>query len=271
MKIKKKYIIIFIILLIILLYYQNTTSSFIDQINEFNKKEWTKLVETPNPYFNNEKFLWLNPNNKFIKNNWPTTPDFDLEIKQDIMEQALKLPKGYCIIDCGAHMGDGSIPIALALTKLGRQDIIVYAIDPSKYKCDLINYVSVQNKINNLIVINCGLSDENFTYYKKESDDINSGAAQWTREIIQGSEEKMEFKTLDSLGMNNIGIIHLDVEGMEINALKGAQKSIYTTKPYLSIENNLEHKKNNNYYLDYLPQGYKWVYNKRENNCFKYY
>ena len=50
---------------------------------------------------------------------------------------------------------------------------------------------------------------------------------------------------------NKIGIIHLDVEGMEVNALKGAKETIDKNKPYLSLENNREHQKNNNYFLNF--------------------
>ena len=72
--------------------------------------------------------------------NWPNTFGWDKNIKQDIINKALLLPKNYSIIDCGAHIGDGSIPIAHALKHNNRDDIIVYAIDPSEYKCKFIKH-----------------------------------------------------------------------------------------------------------------------------------
>ena len=59
-----------------------------------------------------------------MKNNWPNTFDFDYEIKKDLLENALKMPENHGIIDCGAHIGDGSIPLAHALKHNNRSDII---------------------------------------------------------------------------------------------------------------------------------------------------
>jgi FkbM family methyltransferase len=261
----------FVLILFILV----NKDTFINHEAEFKNEQWKNLIKIRNDYINSD-ILWLNPEITLIKNNFPSDINFDKLIKQDIIYNALEIPKNYCIIDCGAHIGDGSIPIAHALKEKGRSDILVYAIDPSLYKCEIIKYLAIKNNLNNVIVINCGLSDENYIYYKKPLNttkfgEYNSGASEWTRELIHDYEEKIEFKTLDTLNINNIGIIHLDVEGMEINALKGAINSINKTKPYLSIENNGSNKDNNNYYLKVLPNGYKWVYNKEMNNCLKYF
>ena len=266
-----KFLLIIIVIILIIVYFNR--SNFIDHTKLLENQEWKNLIPTPNPYLSNgEKFLWLNPEIEFSKKNFPAVPEFDKEIKQDIIDQALKLDKKYCIIDCGAHIGDGAIPIAHALIKLNRSDITVYAIDPSTYKCDVMKYIAEKNNLRNLKIINCGLSNDNYTYYKLKGDDPNTGASIWTKNIKEKQEidEQMEFKTLDSLNINKIGIIHLDVEGMEVDALLGAKNSINKWKPYLSLENNLEHKYNNNYYIYYLPNGYKFIYNKRENNCLKF-
>ncbi len=85
-----------------------------------------------------------------MKSNFPNTFDFDYDIKEDIINKALTLPQNSCIIDCGAHIGDGSIAIAHALNYHKREDIIVYAIDPSKFKCDFINFIKTKNNLNNL-------------------------------------------------------------------------------------------------------------------------
>ena len=71
----------------------------------------------------------------------------------------------------------------------------------------------------------------------------------------------------------NIGILHLDVEGMEKDVLIGASNTIIKNKPYILIKNNYksgkdinENSKNNKYFLEFLPKGYKYIYNKNENN-----
>eukprot|EP00959_Pyramimonas_sp_CCMP1952_P329477 6897875-Pyramimonas_sp.AAC.1 len=65
----------------------------------------------------------------------PNTFEHDRHITQHILEHALALPPHSNIIDAGAHIGDGSIPIADALITAGRGDIKAYAIDPSPDKC----------------------------------------------------------------------------------------------------------------------------------------
>jgi hypothetical protein len=62
---------------------------------------------------------------------------------------------------------------------------------------------------------------------------------------------------------------------MEKEALIGGKDTINKYKPYISIENNSksgkdingnEHSLNNNYYLEFLPKEYKYLYNKGQNN-----
>ena len=98
------------------------------------------IVEAENPYLVDKslKLKWIHKDKSFMVNNFPSTFDFDYEIKKDLLEYSLKLPQDYGIIDSGAHIGDGAIPIAHALKFNNRKDITVYAIDPSKYKCDFI-------------------------------------------------------------------------------------------------------------------------------------
>ena len=103
------------------------------------------LENTENPYNTGSKLLWPNNDEEFLKNNFPNTFDFDKEIKQDIINRGRELPLNSAIIDCGAHIGDGAIPIAGALKSIGREDITVYAIDPGLEKIEFIT--EMRNKI----------------------------------------------------------------------------------------------------------------------------
>jgi len=247
------------------------------------------LDNVANPYIkptsnHNNYILWPKLNTDFMKNNWPNTFDFEYDIKEDIISNALRLPINSCIIDCGAHIGDGSIPIAHAMKYYNRNDITIYAIDPSKYKCDFINFIKNNNNLNNLIVLNYGLSSKNSKYtVNKTGWGINTGGWGWaiTNKTNNTNNENInEFIKLDDLVNKNIikpniGILHLDAEGGEVEALIGANNVIDKNKPYISIENNSRSGKdingnnnslNNNYYLKWLPYGYKYMYNKHENN-----
>jgi len=198
--------------------------------------------------------IWLKQDSEFMKNNFPSTFDFDYDIKDDIIAKALTLPSNYCIIDCGAHIGDGSVAIAHALKYNNREDIIVYAIDPSKYKCDFIEFIKQKNNLNNLIVLNYGLSNVNNNYKSLQQSGNNTGAWNWVinennndnnndNNDIENKDIINKFIKLDDLVKDNIikhniGIIHFDIEGMEKEALEGGIDTITKYKPYMSIENN---------------------------------
>jgi len=216
--------------------------------------------------------------------NYPNIFDWDYQIKEDIINKAFSLPLNSCIIDCGAHIGDGAVPIAHALKYHNREDIIVYAIDPSKFKCNYMEFIKTKNNLNNLIILNYGLSNVNVTYKKSSTGDFDSGGWEWNihDENDKNIDEKHinKFIKLDDLVKDNIisqniGIIHFDVEGMEKEALIGGKDSIEKYKPYFTIENNgksgkdingNENSSNNEYFLQFLPKGYKYLYNKGANN-----
>ena len=176
-----------------------------------DKKE---LIKIKNIYLNNKKkLIWINGIEiPFLIVNYPVRTYFDYKIKKDIFNKALLLDKYSCIIDCGAHIGDGSIPIAHALKHSGREDITVYAIDPSKNKCEFIKLMAKQNNLTNIVVINAGLSDIKTTYKANVVQGLNGGATVWSvNKDIQN--ECISFDILDDLVDKKIinkpiGIIH---------------------------------------------------------------
>jgi FkbM family methyltransferase len=143
------------------------------------------------------------------------------------------------------------------------------------YKCKIIEYFATINNLTNIKVINCGLSNENAEYTYVLSIARNTGGTNWKSiEMNEGivNTESQKFYTLDYLVQsgvikNNLGVIHLDVEGMEEKALEGGENTINKFKPYLSLENNHEGP---DIFLKYLPTGYKYMYNKENNNILMF-
>jgi FkbM family methyltransferase len=232
------------------------------------------------------KLKWISPDLTFVKQNFPNTIDWESKIKQDIINNGLKLPKNYCIIDSGAHIGDGAIPIAHALSIYNRNDIKVIAIEPSINKCNFIKKVIQLNNITNLQVINCGLSNKNKILFENQLPiwwkiTNNTGATTYSEQktlydkfietIFNTNNNQIKCKSIDSLYSNNIinnpiGIIHLDIEGFEPEALDGAKNIIKKFKPYLSIEDN-NNKLNSQINL---PKKYRNIKNIGNNKIYKY-
>lgn len=249
-----------------------------------------QVIHIKNIYLKEKNNLyWVNPNYIYCKLNWPNTIDWDFGIKQDIIEEALKLDLNSCIIDCGAHTGDGAIPIAHALKHYNRSDIIVYAIEPTFDKCEFIKYLAKINKLDNIHVLNYGLSnkvDIYNPYIPNVNGPLNTGALNWinNNDILKRinefknypfSHKSMNFTTLDLLIQNKIinkkiGIIHLDAEGGESNIVEGGFNIIQKDKPYLSIEyHNSDEKYRYNVFKDL---NHNYIFHKRidHNNTYKF-
>ena len=244
------------------------------------KGNYNDIITVNNPYLENKSLKWIDSENNFMENNWPNTFDFDYEIKKDLLENSLKMPENYGIIDCGAHIGDGSIPLAHALKYNNRSDIVVYAIDPSKYKCDFIEYMKKINNLDNLIVLNYGLSDKDNVKYTYAEKDVfgcdrgdNTGGIQWTikkHKSNTNNKDDIRFIKLDTLFdkkliNHKIGVIHLDVEGMEDKVLIGGLNYISNNKPYISLE---DHTNNTKKFENLLKNNYKNI--KKINSNYIY-
>jgi FkbM family methyltransferase len=114
-----------------------------------------KIISLKNP-IDGSDMLW--EESEFTKKKL-TGLYYDIEEKKAIFQYAKNNKPNYGIIDIEAHIGDFSVSIALALKNIGRSDIIVYAIDPSKENCNFIEKMSLINSVSNIKILNYGLSD----------------------------------------------------------------------------------------------------------------
>jgi FkbM family methyltransferase len=139
------------------------------------------------------------------------------------------------IIDLGAWIGDNSIPWAKNI------DGIVYAIDPSHENCEFINKTCEINQIKNVKTIECAISNINEAL--STNDNLNHCS------FINGNPglsgiNKVYAVSLDYLYekklIDNIGYIHLDVEGMEYKVINGSINLIDECRPIISFEQHLE-------------------------------
>jgi len=238
---------VFILLLLsILIFFLFGKEKCQDNNADVDGINYSQIVEIINP-LDNTLFFWENSN--FTTNNWPD-PYYDIHEKKFIFEKCKFNKPNHGIIDVGAHIGDLAIPLALALTNIGRRDIIVYAIDPSKEKCDFMKKMAKINSIENIRILNYGLSDSE-QIMGHDANDLNfknTGSQKWEKKINDSVEynkttyddERTLFVTTDSLFLKKeigpIGIYHIDVEGHEIELLNGSKALIDKFKPLIFIE-----------------------------------
>lgn len=161
----------------------------------------------------------------------------------------LTLPRGACYLDVGAHFGDSVVTMAAHAQSRGRDDLKFFALEPSAVKCQWIRRVVQANKLNHMVkVMQVAVGDKNdqlvappvfrnskvqkrcllngsLGYVVVQNDATNNQSNETnvteTNDALSGM---VKMVTLDSYAseMSPVGILHLDVEGWEPQALCGA-------------------------------------------------
>ena len=118
---------------------------------------------------------------------------------------------------------------------------IVYAIDPSPINCNFINEIMSLNSLTNIKIIQKAISDKNEIL--TTNGDLQHCSFVYDNPDNNGCN-KVESYSLDTLyslnEINNIGYIHLDVEGMEYRVIKGATNLIEHFRPLITFEQHFE-------------------------------
>jgi FkbM family methyltransferase len=181
------------------------------------------------------------------------------------MKEEIKkiLKNGGALIDAGAYIGDTSIMLANDFPNNS-----IYAIEPSGENCNFINNIIKNNNLQNLKCLNSILSNKEEFYSSIKNE--NKPNANYSLSSTNGG---LKSTTLDLLVANGvikekIGILHYDVEGMELEVLQGSEQTIKTQKPAIIVEMlNKETEKNKKIieYLKNLNYNYKII---DESCCF---
>lgn len=146
------------------------------------------------------------------------------------------VPNAVCF-DIGANIG----AISLAMSTYATQGK-VYAFEPSAANHNFLTYNVLQNQKANIEPLKLGVFDKNtemqFSYI-----DFGGGWSHITTEHAErGYQETVQCVRIDDWvkgkQLSKIDLIKLDVEGAEVPALKGMEKTIGLFKPDLIVEFN---------------------------------
>lgn len=137
----------------------------------------------------------------------------------------INLTQDEVFVDCGAYVGD---TIDSFRKYMGGYKKII-AFEPDKYNCHKIKEYLEKENISNVQVVNAAVGNEN-----KEVTFNNLGTA--GSSVIQDEGiEKIQQVRLDDAIQEPITFLKMDIEGFELDALKGAENTIKTHKPRLAI------------------------------------
>ena len=165
-------------------------------------------------------------------------------------------------LDIGANLG----LFTFFIQKYSR---LVYAFEPNPFPLKYL-YGLVDR---NVKVIPIAISDSDskvvLNIPKKPKGWSSNGAS------LQNSDEfhikyPVDAKTIDNLRIENIEFIKIDVEGNEMQVLKGATKTLLNQKPNLLIENEFVHQKNPFEIFKFLENfNYEAFYSLNKNRIIK--
>jgi FkbM family methyltransferase len=177
------------------------------------------------------KKVFLHDNDQISK--W-LQDDYDIAGEEGRYEQHLVnifktyIQKDFVIIDGGAHLGMHT----LRLSDLVPEGY-VYAFEASPRTYDKLKKTIEYNNIKNITLLNNALYNENANAYiiehvHADQDRVNIGT--------NSNFKNIKAISIDSLNLNKLDFIKLDIEGGEYSAILGAENTIKKYKPIITYE-----------------------------------
>ena len=160
----------------------------------------------------------------------------DLEREIDLLP--ILVPRGREAVDVGANIGTYSY----ALSSLASH---VHAFEPVP---ELAAFIS-RTLPANVVVKNLAVSDtlsvlDLFVPIKGSREDTTAASVMTSAAHSAGVHHQVQTTTLNSLSDHDIGFVKIDVEGHEINVLRGADELIAKRRPTLLVEAEDRHRAN---------------------------
>lgn len=140
-------------------------------------------------------------------------------------------------IDVGANLGKYTIMMARRFKDKG----LVIGIEPEHHTLELLRKNIKINKLKNVFVVGKACSSKNgkSTFYL-EGTTYSGGTHSLKKDKHHVGKTRIDVETLDSivsrLKIKRVDLIKIDVEGSEIDVLKGAQKILRTYHPKIICE-----------------------------------
>lgn len=145
--------------------------------------------------------------------------------------------QGDVVVDAGANIGAIAVPLAQAVGPRGK----VLAFEPQRLVFQMLCANAVLNGLTNVHAVSSALGAQlgklylTTPNYEREG---NFGAVSLGRDGLSGAE----VHTVDLVDLDRLDLMKVDVEGMEADVLRGAEKTIARCRPLLYVENDRPQK-----------------------------
>lgn len=164
-------------------------------------------------------------------NDWLLFFGINNQHKENIYQ---KIKNGDVVLDVGSNIGE----VLLNMAKVN-PDGRIYGFEPVKSTFDKLQKNVSLNSFSNIYLNQLAVSDTNETVYYQAKEG-HSGGTMMSKESKINSPNFIEAMTLDNFAELNliekIDFIKVDIEGFEMNFIKGALQTLKKHKPSIFIE-----------------------------------
>jgi FkbM family methyltransferase len=133
------------------------------------------------------------------------------------------------IINTGSWIGDNAVSWALMLEQLTENPGKVIAVDPSEKYLQYMTNIANENSIGNICT--------HLTVYSSEERTIFASTTEHMGVDVRNKKgTAIKAIPIDSENIENLALLHIDVEGHESELLAGALGLIHSSRPVVSTE-----------------------------------
>lgn len=156
-------------------------------------------------------------------------------VYRGIYERFFKPDKGQVVIDVGAHIGSFTVKASMEVGGEGH----VVALEPSSSNFKMLRMNVQANHCDNVTALNVAAGSKEDTgllkLYARPG-----GNSFYRRELEDVGTERVSITTLDSVtaqsDFGRVDFIKIDVEGYELEVLRGAAKTLDSFHPNIAME-----------------------------------
>jgi FkbM family methyltransferase len=187
--------------------------------------------------FNNLRFCRHGPM-VYNRNDAYVGRSFDIygEYNEDECEFLLELVKGHSfVVEVGANIGSHTIPLA-------QRCALVYAFEPQRLCYQALCANAALNQLTNVFSWQAAIGATEGRIFVPDTDPRQRANFGGISLQATPTQEAVVLLTLDGIGFPRVDLLKIDVEGMELDVLIGAEKLIDRHRPYIYIENDRRDK-----------------------------
>jgi FkbM family methyltransferase len=145
------------------------------------------------------------------------------------------IPQGSTVVDVGACFGTHALAFAQATGTTGR----VIAIEASRQNASILQQnTKPQDGYAKIEIIKAAVADREGLFFDEHLAGDNSGGTYLSVQSEESTETGIGSVTLDSLELENVSLVKLDIEGMEAAALSGGADLLDRNRPVIFSEVN---------------------------------